>query len=400
MIEASAPRLQKHLDAIEIDGIGKWVFPGLIDMHVHLREPGGEDSETVETGLKAAIAGGITTVGVMPNTVPPMDTPESIANLKESAERCGLADVIPVPCVTKGRSGREPVNYFELHEAGASAFSDDGDPVYDSGLLLEALDAVNEFDGVIIEHPEVKELAGGSVNSGPVSLKLDAEGIPSVAETADVARCMEIASNSRGHLHLTHLSLPRSIELAREECFNSANVTVDVTPHHIALNENALMEYGTLAKMNPPLRSFEQMRRLGEMVKDGMVDAIASDHAPHVTHMKDGSISEAAFGITGLETLLPVTLEVLTGLKMPVTRILYLLTCGPARVLGITAPGLTPGLKADCVLFDPEIEYRLSEKGSFSRSTNTPFHDRMLKGRVEAVWIGRLVYRDGEFVKT
>jgi len=307
-----------------------------------------------------------------------MDTPESIANLKKSAERCGLADVIPVACVTAGRSGREPVNFIELHEEGVSAFSDDGDPVHNSGLLLEALDAVNEFDGVIIEHPEVKELAGGSVNSGSVSLKLDVEGIPSVAETADIARCMEIASNSRGHLHLTHLSLPRSIELAREECFNSANVTIDVTPHHIALNENALMEHGTLAKMNPPLRSLEQMRRLGEMVRDGMVDAIASDHAPHVAYMKDGSISEAAFGITGLETLLPITLEVLTGLKMPVIRILHLLTCGPARALGITAPGLTPGLKADCVLFDPEIEYRLSEKGSFSRSANTPFHGFLL----------------------
>jgi dihydroorotase len=398
LIEAAAPRLQQHPDAIEIDGTGKWVFPGLVDMHVHLREPGGEDSETVETGLKAAIAGGITTVGVMPNTVPPMDTPESVAYLNKSAARCGLADVVPVPCVTIGRSGREPVNFFELHEAGASAFSDDGDPVYNSGLLLEALDTVYEFDGVIIEHPEVKELAGGYVNSGSVSGKLGVKGIPDVAETADVARCMEIASNSRGHLHLTHLSLPRSIELAREECFNSANVTVDVTPHHIALNENALLEHGTLAKMNPPLRSFEQMSRLGEMVKEGMVDAIASDHAPHSAHRKNGSISEAAFGITGLETLLPVTLEVLTGLQMPVISILNLLTCGPARVLGIPAPGLTPGMKADCVLFDPEIEYRLSEKGSFSRSANTPFHDRILKGRVEAVWKGRLIYRDGEFV--
>lgn len=398
MIETAAPRIQQHPDAIEIDGTGKWIFPGLVDMHVHLREPGGEDSETIETGLKAAIAGGITTVGVMPNTVPPMDTPESILNLKKSAARCNLADVIPVPCVTIERSGKKPVNFFELHEAGASAFSDDGDPVHNSGVLLEALDTVHEFDGVIIEHPEVKELAGGSVNSGSVSRRLGIEGIPSVAETADVARCMEIASNSRGHLHLTHLSLPRSIELAREGCFNSANVTIDVTPHHIALNENALMEHGTLAKMNPPLRSCEQMSRLGEMVKEGMVDAVASDHAPHSAQRKEGSISEAAFGITGLETLLPVTLEVLTGLQMPVISILRLLTCGPARVLGLTAPGLTPGMKADCVLFDPEIEYRLSEKGSFSRSANTPFRNRILKGRVEAVWIGRLVYRDGEFV--
>jgi len=397
LIEAVQPGLQQQLDAIEIDGTGKWVFPGLVDMHVHLREPGGEDSETVETGLKAAIAGGITTVGVMPNTSPPMDTPESVLNLMQAAARCGLANVVPVPCVTRGRSGREPVSFHELHETGACSFTDDGDPVHDSGILLDALDAVYEFDGVIIEHPEVTELAGGSVNMGSVARKLGVRGIPCAAETADVARCMEIASNSHGHLHLTHLSLPRSVELARAECFHSADVTIDVTPHHIALCEDDLIEHGTLAKMNPPLRSREQRKSLAEMVKSGMVDAIASDHAPHARYRKEGSISDAAFGIIGLETLLPVTIEILKGLQMPVVRILHLLTGGPARILGIPAPGFAAGKKADCVLFNPEVEYLLSEKGSFSKSVNTPFLQRKLKGRVEAVWMGRLVYRDGEF---
>jgi len=291
------------------------------------------------------------------------------------------------------------VDYFALHEAGAIAFSDDGDPVHDSGILLQALDTVSEFRGVIIEHPEEKKLARGFVNQGIVSEKLSVTGISASAETVDVARCMEIASNSRGHLHLTHLSLPRSVELARAECFHSANVTIDVTPHHIALSENALFEHGTLAKMNPPLREFEQMKKLGEMVKEGMVDAIASDHAPHAAYKKEKSISEAAFGITGLETLLPVTLEVLAGMNMPVVRILHLLTSGPAHVLGIPAPGLTEGKKADCVLFDPEIEYTLYDTGSFSRSLNTPFLKKKLKGRVKAVWMGEIIYRDGEFVK-
>ena len=391
LIEAARPGLQQQLDAIEIDGTGKWVFPGLVDMHVHLREPGGEDSETIETGLKAAIAGGITTIGVMPNTSPPMDTPESVMNLMQAAARCRLANVVPVPCVTIGRSGREPVNFLELHETGACVFTDDGDPVHDSGILLDALDAVYEFDGVIIEHPEVTDLAGGSVNRGAVSEKLGIKGIPCAAETIDVARCMEIASSSHGHLHLTHLSLPRSVELARAECFHSADVTIDVTPHHIALCEDALMEHGTLAKMNPPLRSCEQRKNLAEMVKSGMVDAIASDHAPHAQYKKEGSISDAAFGIIGLETLLPVTLEILEDLQMPVARILHLLTGGPARILGLPAPGLTAGRKADCVLFDPEAEYRLSEKGSFSKSVNSPFFERKLKGRVEAVWMGRMV---------
>ena len=395
-IEALEPGLPQQLDADEIDGTGKWLFPGLVDMHVHLREPGGEDSETIRTGLKAAIAGGITTVGVMPNTSPPMDTPQSVMNLKQAAARCRLARVVPVPCVTRGRAGRELVSFNELHETGASAFTDDGDPVHDSGLLLEALDAVCEFDGVIIEHPEIIDLAGGSVNYGPVSRKLGVRGIPCAAETVDVARCMEIASNSRGHLHLTHLSLPGSIELARAECF-SADVTIDVTPHHIALCDDDLMDHGTLAKMNPPLRNREQMKGLAQMVKSGMVDAIASDHAPHARYKKEGSISDASFGIVGLETLLPVTLEVLSNLQMPVIRILHLLTGGPARVLGLPLPGLKAGREADCVLFDPEAEYRLSETGLFSKSVNTPFLNKKLKGRVEAVWMGRLVYRDGEF---
>jgi len=398
MIEAVEPVLPGQIDALEIDGTGKWVFPGLVDMHVHLREPGSMDSETVETGLKAAIAGGITTVGVMPNTDPPMDSVESVITLRKSAARWGLARVIPIPCVTQGRSGIRPVNFAELHEAGVSAFTDDGDPVHDSGLLLEALDAVAEFGGTVIEHPEVKELAGGSVNMGELSDRLGVPGIPASAETVDVARCMEIASNSRGHLHLTHLSLPRSVELARAGCFHEADVTIDVTPHHLALCEEALVEHGAMAKMNPPLRNFEQMVRLGKMVKDGMVDAIASDHAPHALPRKEGSLSGAAFGITGLETLLPVTLSVLTDLKMPVVRILHLLTAGPARILGIPVPGLTAGRKADCVLFDPKAEYRLSETGSFSKSVNTPFFRRELKGRVSAVWMGKLVYRDGEFV--
>ena len=397
MIEASERGLPLQLDAIEIDGTGKWVFPGLVDMHVHLREPGGEDSETIVTGLKAAIAGGITTVGVMPNTSPPMDTPESVLSLMRAAERCGFANVVPVPCVSRGRSGREPVNFNDFHQIGVSAFTDDGDPVHNSGLLLDALNAVYEFDGVIIEHPEVTDLAGGPVSNGAVSRKLGLRGIPCAAETADVARCMEIASNSHGHIHLTHLSLPRSVALARAECFHSADVTIDVTPHHIALCENALIEHGTLAKMNPPLRSAQQRKSLAEMVKAGMVDAIASDHAPHAPYKKAGSIEDAAFGIVGLETLLPVTLEILRDLQMPVIRILHLLTCGPARILGIPAPALEIGSIADLILFDPEVEYRLSETGSFSKSVNTPFFERKLLGRVEAVWMGSVVYRDGEF---
>ncbi len=367
-------------------------------MHVHLRVPGGEDSETMETGLKAAIAGGITTVGTMPNTTPPIDTPQMVSDMISAASNLGLARCMPVPCVTRGRAGESLVDFQKLHEAGATAFSDDGDPVHDSGLLLQAMEAVSPFNGVIIEHPEVMELSGGSVNQGVIAGELGVRGIPECAETVDVVRCLEIANNCPGHLHLTHLSSPRSIELVRSDCFRSAGVTVDVTPHHLILDETAVLEHESMAKMNPPLRSFNSRSELLAMVKKGMVDAVASDHAPHAMIRKRQSLEDAAFGIVGLETILPLTIEVLyTESGMPLLQILSLLTKGPAQILRIPEPGLAAGEKADIVLYDPDIEYSLYETGTFSKSRNTPFFHRRLKGKVEAVWMGRLVYRDGQF---
>lgn len=387
-------------DAVEIDGTGKWLFPGLVDMHVHLREPGGEDSETLETGLRAAVAGGVTTVGVMPNTRPPMDSVESAVRLMEAAGALGLARAVPVPCVTRGRLGKELLDLPSFSRRGIRAFSDDGDPVHDPAILLEALDIVAGFDGVIIQHPEEKGLSGGSVNRGKTSRALDVQGIPEAAETVDVARCMELARATRGHLHLTHLSLPRSVRLARSELFRPARVSIDVTPHHLALDETALLEHGAMAKMNPPLRTENQRSRLAQMVREGMIDAVASDHAPHSSAAKELPLARAAFGITGLETLLPLALEVLGGLGMPPLSILRLLTCGPAEALGVPRPSLVPGGPAECVLFDPEEEYTLAEAGTFSRSSNTPFLRRRLTGRVRSVWMRKLIYRDGEFVQS
>lgn len=385
---------------MEIDGTGKWLFPGLVDMHVHLREPGGEDSETVETGLRAAVAGGVTTVGVMPNTDPPLDSIESAVRLMETAGSLGLAKAVPVPCVTRGRLGKELLDLSSFARRGIRAFSDDGDPVHDPAILLDALNTVAEFDGVIIQHPEEKGLSGGAVNRGETSRGLGVPGIPQEAETVDVVRCMEIARASAGHLHLTHLSLPRSVQLARSDLFRPARVSIDVTPHHLALDETALLEHGTMAKMNPPLRTGKQRSRLAEMVRDGMIDAVASDHAPHSSAGKDLPLDRAAFGITGLETLLPLALEVLGDLGMPPLAILRLLTSGPAEVLGVPRPSLVPGGPAECVLFDPGEEYTLAAAGMFSRSSNTPFLQRRLTGRVKAVWMRKLIYRDGEFVQS
>lgn len=390
------PGLSCPEGTLRLDGRGKWLFPGLTDMHVHLREPGDEASETLETGLRAALAGGITTVGVMPNTDPPMDSPEQVERLLLASEGLGLARTVPVPCVTRGRGGRELVDIPALCGMGVRAFSDDGDPVGNSSVLLEALDRVSRYDGVIIEHPEDKTLSGGCVNLGTLSRELGVDGIPQVSETADVARSLEIAGSSDGRLHLTHLSLPRSVQLARAGCFRRANVTVDVTPHHMVLGEDALRKWGTMAKMNPPLREESHRRRLVEMVAEGLVDAVASDHAPHARRGKDLPMESAAFGITGLETLLPLTLEVLSNEGVPPLSILGLLTTGPSRVLGLDRKGLQPGAPADCVLFDPDEEYTIEDRGSASLSMNTPFLSRRLRGRVKAVWMERLVYREGD----
>jgi dihydroorotase len=398
-----APSLPQDLDAIEVDCRGRWLFPGLVDMHAHLRVPGGEQSETLETGLRAAIAGGVTRVGMMPNTSPSLDSPDRIVRLMEEADSLGLARGVPIPCVTEGRSGRKLADLRALHGAGACAFSDDGSPVWDSALLADALRQTARFGGVIIEHPENPGLSGGAVNLGRISSMLGVAGIPEEAETSDVERCLSILESVGGRLHLTHLSSPRSVRLAVAAAGRIRGISFDVTPHHLALDEDAVLEHGTLAKMNPPLRSpSSRIELIGELLSAKGVDwCIASDHAPHHASMKARPMEEAAFGITGLETLLPISLEVLhRGAGMDLLKLLGRLTLVPARILGIPEPSLRHDRPAEMVLFDPGLEYTPAEVGSFSKSSNTPFLNTKLSGRTQAVWMdGRLIYRDGAFIR-
>lgn len=386
----------------EIDADGQWLFPGLMDMHVHLRQPGGEESETLESGLRAAVAGGVTAVGMMPNTDPPLDGVEVLAPLLEEAEGLGLARVCPVPCVSMGRQGREPVDFQGLHELGAVAFSDDGSPVWNGALLQEALRRTAEFGGLVIEHPELTSLsAGGVLDPGPAAKKLGVSTMPCQAETGDVARCLEVARGTGGRLHLTHLSCPRSVDLVESARAAEAGfaASCDVTPHHMALNSSEPLAEGTMAKMSPPLRDEDSRQRLVRLVSRGRVDCIASDHAPHAAGRKRLPMASAAFGITGLETLLPVSLEVLAGEGvMSPLAVLALLSTAPARLLGLDVPRIEAGRPANLVLFDPAREYLLSEVGSFSKSLNTPFLNRGLQGRVRAVWCPDLLYMDGGFV--
>jgi dihydroorotase len=384
--------------ALETDAAGCWLFPGLIDMHAHLRIPGDGLSETLESGLKAAVAGGITTVAMMPNTDPPVDTPELVTGLLSDCRRLHLADALVVACVTEGRKGLTPVDFEALGQAGAAAFSDDGSPVADGAVLREALARTGAMGSLVIEHPEDTGLsAGGVVNSGPVALRLGVPGIPDESETSYVRWCIDTARGVPGRLHLTHLSCPESVRMAAGAAEAGMAVSCDVTPHHLALADRAVLEFGADAKMNPPLRSEESRTGLLELVASGAVTAIASDHAPHSAERKGGDLGGAAFGITGLETMLPLALELLQDRGMTPLQVLSLLTTGPASILGIDAPSLVPGRTDSFVLFDPGAEYTLSDTGHFSASCNTPFGERLLRGRVRSVWNHGLVYREGSF---
>jgi dihydroorotase len=399
VIAAVEVSLPAGIDAGIIDCRSLWAFPGLVDMHVHLRVPGDGRSETMGSALRAAVAGGVTRLAAMPNTSPPVDTPELVRSLAAESAAAGLCRVLPVACVTRGRAGLELADLDSLRAAGAVAFSDDGSSVRDSSILLSALRMSAVLGCPVIQHPEDPALsAGAPVNLGRVSEALGLRGSPECAETADIARSAEIALWSGGRLHLTHVSTPRGLSLVHSAASSGALVTCDVTPHHLALDESEVLSVGPAAKMNPPLRSSDSRTGLVRMTSSGWADAVASDHAPHHEGLKNLPLEKAASGITGLETLLPLTLEILCGEGgMSPLAALGLLSRGPAEVLGIPFPGVRPGSPADLVLFDPAAVYSLSETGTFSMSRNTPFLSRKLTGRVRSVWIGEMVYRDGVF---
>ncbi len=379
---------------------GLWLLPGLVDMHVHLRTPGYESAETLETGLRAAIAGGVTCIGMMPNTSPPLDTLNAVLGVKEAGESFKLASIEPVPCVTMNRGGKKCVDLEKFASSGITSFSDDGSPVENDEALLDAFHRISSFNGVVIEHPEVSAMAaGGAVNLGRASIETGAQGIPESAEYLDVERCISVLRESGGkaRLHLTHLSSPESIRLAHKASMEGLRVTCDVTPHHIALNEESVIALGSIAKMNPPLRSEESRRKVVEMIADGKVSAIASDHAPHTIDKKDLPLPVAAFGITGLETLLSITVSTLSvEAGMAPLEIVRLLTSSPAAVLNIKPPEIAAGKTLNMVLFDPSLEWTYSR--TFSSSSNTPFIGRKLTGKVLRVWFRRELFREGEFV--
>ncbi|HUY13634.1 MAG TPA: dihydroorotase [Terriglobia bacterium] len=394
-IRQIAPHIDAHADHT-IDARGQIVSPGFIDIHVHLREPGGEISETLETGLAAAAAGGFTAVCPMPNTRPVNDSPELTRFLVQRASEIGMARVFPIAAVSEGNDGERLADFAALSSSGAVAFSDDGRPVRTAGLMLEAMRQAQSLGLPIIDHCEDPTLsAGGAVNAGPVASGLGLKGIPNLSEDVCVARDLILAQAAGAHLHVAHLSTSGSLELVRAAKRRGTRVTCEVTPHHFTLTDDAVTRFGTHAKMNPPLRSAADVEALRAGLADGTVDAIATDHAPHAPQLKARPLPDAPFGITGLETALPLCLMQLveTG-RISLSRLIVLLSTQPARIINQPLGRIHPGALADLTVFDSACQWTYRADEGHSKSRNTPFDGWTFTGAVTATIVdGKVVYR-------
>lgn len=380
----------------EVVDVRGWVVcPGFIDMHVHFREPGQEWKETVETGARAAAAGGFTAVACMPNTVPPNDSRSVTEFIVAQAEEAATVRVYPIGCVTKGQKGEELAEMEDMIQAGARAFSDDGYPVRSTLIMRKALEYAQIFDVPIIDHCEDPGLVdGGVMHEGEVSTRLGLRGWPAVAEDVMVHRDAMIAEYTGGHVHVAHMSTARSADFVREAKRRGARVSCEATPHHLTLTHEAVEEYDTNAKMNPPLREESDVRALHAALADGTVDAIATDHAPHHRDEKCVEFSRAPFGVVGLETAVPVCLDRLVRPGViSLSRLVELFTGGPARILRLESATLSPGREADVTVLDVEREITVEASRFASKSANSPYLGWRLRGApVMTIVGGRIVH--------
>jgi dihydroorotase len=380
-----------------IDATGLIVTPGLVDIHVHLREPGQSYKETIATGTAAAAAGGFTSVAAMPNTVPVNDSPE-ITRWMQAPERGGEIRVYPIAAATKGSMGEQLTNYAAMREAGAVAVTDDGKPILGDDTMRAVLRGAADAGLPVIQHAEDTRITGGcSMNAGALAFRLGLRGMPVEAEAGIVARdiaLMRELNDDRAHLHVAHLSTKKALDHVRAARKSGLHVTCEVTPHHFALTEEAVDEYDTHAKMNPPLRSAGDRDAMIEGLLDWTIDCIATDHAPHAAHEKEQEFERAPNGITGLETSLGLSLAILHRQHgMPVSQVLALLHARPAAVLGLAAGSLAAGRNADILLLAPETEWAFRAAESRSLSRNTPFDGWSLPGKVVlTMYAGRVVY--------
>jgi dihydroorotase len=380
------------------DAAGLVVTPGFIDLHVHLREPGEEYKETIASGAKAAVAGGFTSICAMPNTRPVNDNSSVTRYIIDKAREAGLARVFPVGAITRGSKGEELAEMAEMNEAGAVAVSDDGRPVANGQVMRHAMEYARDHGLVVVDHCQDLDLAaGGVMHEGRYSTLLGLKGISSAAEENHVARDVMLAELTGARVHIAHISTRGAVEIVREAKRKKLPVTCEVTPHHLALTDEAVVSFDTNTKMNPPLRSEDDRQALIEAVADGTIDAIATDHAPHHYDEKMLEYDRAPFGVIGLETALGVVLTRLyhTG-AISLARIVEMLTTGPARAFSLAGGTLVKGSVADVTVFDPDREWTVEPHRFHSKSRNTPFAGWQLRGQAVAVLVaGREVFHLG-----
>lgn len=387
-------------DAEVIQADGKIVAPGFIDMHTHLREPGRESAETIETGMRAAAIGGFTTVSAMPNTEPACDSQAHVKFLLDRAREAGLGNILPVGSITKKREGLQMSEMSELKEAGCLAVSEDGDSVSDASLMRRAMEYASMVNLLVISHCEDKALSsGGVMHEGYWSTVLGLKGIPAESESTIVERDVRLAEMTGARLHIAHVSTAESVEIIRSAKKRGVKVTAEVTPHHFTLKDENVKTFDANMKVAPPLRSKEDVRALKEGLKDGTIDVIATDHAPHLENEKEKEFDYAPFGMIGLETALPLSAELIGEKVLDWPTLIKKLSSAPAQILQYKRGSLKEGETADIVIIDPDKEWTYDRERIKSRSTNSPFIGKKMKSMATCVIVGgKIIVKESELV--